>query len=211
MRRGGQPVNFSAASSLLLLRQTFLLLPYDCSRGLRAGTDDPRRPVHCCSRLVVAPQTALFEFGMRAALRIPLRASNFDPAAVIRSASKPSLACHPGNFAPLSAVSRRLISSSVTTPPASCSKRFSGRIAESIPRATYATSTSPLSESAKPGQSDGKHSGSGQSRSKAIKYAVIGGTLVVVAVVFSDQVQHFYRAAARTGRVVGTLAVCINE
>ncbi|GAA82597.1 ubiquinone biosynthesis protein [Aspergillus luchuensis IFO 4308] len=202
MRRGGQPVNFSAASSLLP--------PHP------PPADFPPPPTIVLEGFVLARMihtTALFEFGMRAALlRIPLRASNFDPAAVIRSAAKPSLACHPGNFAPLSSISHRLVSSnSVTTPPASCSKRFSGRIAQSIPRATYATRTSPLSESANSGQSDGKRSGSGQSRSKAIKYAVIGGTLVVGAVVFSDQVQHFYRAAARTGRVVGTLAVCIND
>ncbi|OOF97770.1 hypothetical protein ASPCADRAFT_205027 [Aspergillus carbonarius ITEM 5010] len=148
---------------------------------------------------------------MRAALRIPLRASNFDPAAVIRS-SKPSLAVpSSASAAPTACLPRRLIFSSTTTPPVLCSQRFPGRLAPSVPRATYATRTSPLFESAKAEQQDRDQSGSGQSRRKAIKYAVIGGTIVVGAVVFSDQVQHLYRAAARTGRVVGTLAVCIND
>lgn len=58
---------------------------------------------------------------------------------------------------------------------------------------------------------ENKKSGTDQSNRKTIKYVVIGGTLLVGAVVFSDDVQHFYRAAARTGRVVSALAVCINE
>ncbi|RAL05765.1 ABC1 kinase family protein [Aspergillus ibericus CBS 121593] len=146
---------------------------------------------------------------MRAPLRIPLRACNFDPAAVIRS-SKPSLAVSAAHAAPTTLLRRRLISSS-TTAPSVHSQRLTGRFAPSVPQATYATRTSPLLESAKAEQHDRKQSGSGQSRRRVIKYAVIGGTIVVGAVVFSDQVQHIYRAAARTGRVVGTLAVCIND
>ncbi|PYH95132.1 ABC1-domain-containing protein [Aspergillus ellipticus CBS 707.79] len=146
---------------------------------------------------------------MRTALRIPLRASNFDPAAVIRSpsqscqafqssqSSQSSLACS-------SLLSPRRISTS-TTP------RFHARVAPSIFQASYATRTPPLLESAQSEHHDRNQSGSGQSRSKVLKYAVIGGTIVVGAVVFSDQAQHLYRAAARTGRVVGALAVCIND
>lgn len=44
-----------------------------------------------------------------------------------------------------------------------------------------------------------------------ITYTVVGGTIVIGVVAFSDNAQHLYRAAARTGRVVGTLAVCIND
>lgn len=44
-----------------------------------------------------------------------------------------------------------------------------------------------------------------------LKYLIVLGVLGVGAVTFSDEFQHAYRAAARSGRVVGTLAVCINE
>lgn len=54
-------------------------------------------------------------------------------------------------------------------------------------------------------------SGSNQGQRKAIRYLVVLGVLGLGAVVFSDQYMHAYRAAARSGRVVGALAVCINE
>ncbi|PWY86239.1 ABC1-domain-containing protein [Aspergillus heteromorphus CBS 117.55] len=148
---------------------------------------------------------------MRAALRIPLRASNFDPAAVIRS---------PAQVAWRPLLSHRPISttSTSTRPPAAiCPSRSLAQAAAapSIFRASYATRTSPLLETARsePEHNDRNQnqSGPGQSRRRVIKYAVIGGTIVVGAVVFSDQAQHLYRAAARTGRVVGALAVCIND
>ena len=41
--------------------------------------------------------------------------------------------------------------------------------------------------------------------------ATAGGTLGVTAVAFTDDVRHAYEAVERTGRVVSTLAVCINE
>jgi aarF domain-containing kinase len=41
--------------------------------------------------------------------------------------------------------------------------------------------------------------------------AAAGGALGVTAVAFTDDVKHAYEAVERTGRVVSTLAVCINE
>lgn len=41
--------------------------------------------------------------------------------------------------------------------------------------------------------------------------AATGGALGVTAVAFTDDVRHAYEAVERTGRVVSTLAVCINE
>ena len=73
----------------------------------------------------------------------------------------------------------------------------------------YSSSSEAVSDDAKQSGSE-----SGQSRkanNKAIKYGIVGGVLGVGAIVYSDDVQHLYRAAARTGRVVGALAVCINE
>src|SRR5450432_4038927 len=41
--------------------------------------------------------------------------------------------------------------------------------------------------------------------------AAAGGTVGVGALALSDDVKHGYNAVCRSGRVVGTLAVCINE
>lgn len=76
----------------------------------------------------------------------------------------------------------------------------------------YSTSSEAVSSQSASGSGSG--SGSGQSRktnNKAVKYGIVGGVLGVGAIVYSDEVQHLYRAVARTGRVVSALAVCINE
>ena len=46
---------------------------------------------------------------------------------------------------------------------------------------------------------------------RALQYATAGGTLGVAALAFSDDIKHGYIAAERTGRVMTTFAVCINE
>jgi aarF domain-containing kinase len=48
-------------------------------------------------------------------------------------------------------------------------------------------------------------------RSGRVLVAAAGGALGVTAVAFTDDVKHAYEAVERTGRVVSTLAVCINE
>jgi aarF domain-containing kinase len=54
--------------------------------------------------------------------------------------------------------------------------------------------------------------GGGKKRPRrALQYATAGGTLGVTALAFSDDIKHGYAAAERTGRVMTTLAVCINE
>jgi len=50
-----------------------------------------------------------------------------------------------------------------------------------------------------------------KSRTRTLLSIVVGGGLVALVVAFNDDAQHIARAAQRTGRVVGTLAVCINE
>ena len=52
-----------------------------------------------------------------------------------------------------------------------------------------------------------------KSRGKGRVLLAAGSALGVstAAVAFGDDVRHAYGAAERTGRVVGTLAVCINE
>ncbi|WEW55479.1 hypothetical protein PRK78_000910 [Emydomyces testavorans] len=76
-------------------------------------------------------------------------------------------------------------------------------------RATYATA----SFSSRSSPSGGNAGGNFKRRRprRALKYAAAGGTLSAVALAFSDDIKHGYIAAERTGRVITTLAVCINE
>jgi aarF domain-containing kinase len=46
---------------------------------------------------------------------------------------------------------------------------------------------------------------------RRILLAATTGALGFTALAFGDDVKHTYKAIERTGRVVGTLAVCINE
>lgn len=79
-----------------------------------------------------------------------------------------------------------------------------------IPHSSYTTRTSARLGPEKVNGNGGKQPGSGWSRKKTITYAVIGGTIIIGTAVLSNN-QHLYHAAVRTGRVVGTLAVCIND
>lgn len=81
-------------------------------------------------------------------------------------------------------------------------------------RKQYSSSSEAVSDDAKKQSESESGTGSGQSRkknNKALKYGIVAGVFGVGAIVYSDEVQHLYRAATRTGRVVGALAVCINE
>jgi len=48
-------------------------------------------------------------------------------------------------------------------------------------------------------------------RNGRVIVAAAGGALGVTGVAFTDDIRHAYEAVERTGRVVSTLAVCINE
>ncbi|KAL4983597.1 ABC1 family-domain-containing protein [Aspergillus falconensis] len=78
-------------------------------------------------------------------------------------------------------------------------------------RTPFSTKTCYQSGAQQTAGGSGKQSQTAQSGKKWIKYGIVGGTIVVGAVAFSDDVRHIYHAAARTARVVGTLAVCIND
>ncbi|KAJ5812272.1 hypothetical protein N7474_008573 [Penicillium riverlandense] len=75
----------------------------------------------------------------------------------------------------------------------------------------FFTTTSPLSAPVKTTDSVKTPTTEQQTRGKTVKYLVIVGLLGLGALAFSDQAKHAYRAAERSGRVVGTLAVCIND
>ncbi|KAB8216832.1 ABC1 family-domain-containing protein [Aspergillus novoparasiticus] len=148
---------------------------------------------------------------MRAALRAPLRASDFAPAPVLRyTSSAPWIRPFQRASGPSSV--HRSVSNSAQAFSKARQLRPRVPLVASRPHASYSTKTSALFGAAEKANGNGrKSSGSEWSRRKVITYTVVGGTIVIGVVAFSDNVQHLYRAAARTGRVVGTLAVCIND
>ncbi|KAL3481579.1 ABC1-domain-containing protein [Aspergillus californicus] len=130
---------------------------------------------------------------MRVALRTPLRAFGLAPASVRYTSNSASTITSPQRDVAY-ALSRRLAAKSITvTSPRRASQT------------SFSTKSPVLSASQE------KQSGNQQSRRAWMKYAVVGGTVVVGAVAFSDDARHLYRAVERTARVVGTLAVCIND
>lgn len=156
------------------------------------------------------PLSLSLRFGMRAlALRTPLRfrASSgfgYGPATVGRHTTplKTRLYNTAAANRPLSSSRIECRSSRTTCRPS---------LPSSSSRKQYYSSSS---EAVSSQSGSGSGSGSGQSRktnNKAVKYGIVGGVLGVGAIVYSDEVQHLYRAVARTGRVVSALAVCINE
>jgi aarF domain-containing kinase len=162
---------------------------------------------------VVVKFTVLIVFGMRAALRTPLRASDFDPAAVFRH--------NPNGFFLSQFSKRNLSSTSSLRSPAFTQSPLRGIFRHhsharpsfrTCPSSRfYSTKTPTLPEEVESRDNRSGHSGSQQSQRRILKYAIIAGVVGAAAVTLSDDARHLYRAAQRTGRVVGTLAVCINE
>ncbi|KAL3437710.1 ABC1 family-domain-containing protein [Aspergillus tetrazonus] len=139
--------------------------------------------------------------GMRVALRTPLRALG-DPASVLQYTA--SL------YAPRELATRN----SYKSPRywLFSSLRFNkATFPQHNFRTPFSTKTLYRFETQQRASGQGRQSQTSQSRNKWIKYGIIGGIIVVGGVVVSDDIRHIYHAAARTGRVVGTLAVCIND
>lgn len=155
---------------------------------------------------------------MIASFRIPLRGSICDPAAVFKNKCKYDYHGVSNNRLK-STVSLRLFSSrssiatTATTPPTTCWRWHCspGR----TPSRTYSTRTSTLNDTRGAGANYNGYprtdSDSKNLRRKYIKYAVIGTVLGVGTIAFYDQIEHVYYALTRSGRVVGALAVCIND
>ncbi|KAL4755204.1 hypothetical protein BDW72DRAFT_164350 [Aspergillus terricola var. indicus] len=139
--------------------------------------------------------------GMRVALRTPLRALS-EPAPVLRYTASPY-------------ASRELATQNSYKFPRgwlSSSVRFNrATFPHHDFRTPFSTKTLYRFETQQTAGGQGRQSQTSQSRKKWIKYGIIGGTILVGGVVVSDDVRHIYHAAARTGRVVGTLTVCIND
>jgi len=142
---------------------------------------------------------------MSALRRVPLRAFA-NPAAVI---GKPPVSISGASFHSIAKSSLHLSPSrEITTrswkPPKVEPKALA-------PGRWYSNTLQDGLNAEKNSENKTQGSGSSQGQRKAIKYLVVLGVLGLGAVAFSDQFVHAYRAAARSGRVVGTLAVCINE
>lgn len=138
------------------------------------------------------------------ALRVPLRVAN-STTALRRAftAATPGSSCYFATNSPSRHLSSPLLSKAQpwdqSRGPRSCTP---------VSRRSYATKTSALF-SAETQSNGGQSANTGQT--KLIKYLVALGVLGVGAAFFSNEIKHAYHAARRSGRVVGTLAVCINE
>ncbi|KAJ5889865.1 hypothetical protein N7504_010675 [Penicillium tannophilum] len=145
---------------------------------------------------------------MSAAIRLPLR-TLANPALVARETSKASSVGASSNLVANSLRQTLSPSRSITQP-------WSPRSYEPITRAAlsrrcFATRTSPLlTAETNSQQNNGPKVKPPRSR-KVIGYLIALGVLGAGAVVYSDQIKHGYQAARRSGRVVGTLALCIND
>ncbi|OQE21069.1 hypothetical protein PENSTE_c012G09192 [Penicillium steckii] len=143
---------------------------------------------------------------MSAAFRMPLRAFA-SPATAIRQTSKASIAGSSLYTGPISSSS--VLKSSV----AQSWSRNSAKIPSqptSLSRC-FSTRTSPLRSANKLTGHDGVKAKAPPSQTKRIALLIVLGLAGIGAVFYSEELQHGYGAARRSGRVVGTLAVCIND
>ncbi|KAL5342522.1 ABC1 family-domain-containing protein [Aspergillus crustosus] len=138
---------------------------------------------------------------MRVALRPPLRAFGIDAVPILRYTSRYA------SKEPAQRLSRRWASSSTRAKPPTLSRRTS--------RSQFSTKSHGLHGPEGTAGSQGRNSRFSWSRIIWVLLAVNTGAFVVQQTFFTDNEQntlrHAYRAVERTGRVVGTLAVCIND
>ncbi|KAJ5474639.1 hypothetical protein N7475_004205 [Penicillium sp. IBT 31633x] len=148
---------------------------------------------------------------MSVARRVPWRAFKIDPAIVIGKPSKASTSASPFSLASNSLLRPSLSFSGSNTSSWSCLQPSRVSISTASRRFLSARA-SPLLAAETEGQyKSDKKSNTTRSQRITIKWFIIGSILGLGAVTFSDQAQHAYEAAKRSGRVVGALAVCIND
>jgi aarF domain-containing kinase len=134
---------------------------------------------------------------MTVAHRVPWRASKIDPLAVIGKTTKAST--FGSSFV--------LPSSSLLRPSPLCAA-YNAPSWASHGRRFFSVKAPLLSEI---GQHQSKEKANAGSQRKLVKWLIIAGVIGMGAFAFSEQAGHVFGAAKRSGRVVGTLAVCINE
>jgi aarF domain-containing kinase len=154
---------------------------------------------------------------MSAALRVPLRACA-NPATVIGQSFKPSISTSisiPAGASfhthSKSALHTSLVTCANTVKSWGPPQNWTNSISATAKRSFASRTSSLLSAEASSLKSNAAEVKSSPALRNYAKYLVILGLLGAGAFAFSDNVQHIYGAAQRSGRVVGTLAVCINE
>lgn len=152
-----------------------------------------------------------FASGMSAALRVPLRAFKIDPATVIGKTSKPSTSGSSFLLASKSPLQLSPSSGAINASSWGRSVSSQGSTLAASRRSFSAKASSLLSMETKSQHKSENAPSMSASQRSVIKWFLIGSILGLGAVTFSDQAEHAFQAAKRSGRVVGTLAVCINE
>lgn len=149
--------------------------------------------------------------GMSAALRVPLRACA-NPATVIGQPLKGSFTASASFHTHSKSVVRNspfLFGNTVKS--WSPRQNWVKPISPSSQRSFASRTATLLSAEASSLKGNASEVKSSPAQRNYVKYLVVLGLLGVGAFAFSDNVKHIYGAARRSGRVVGTLAVCINE
>lgn len=143
---------------------------------------------------------------MSVACRVPLRAFA-NPATVIGQTAKPLI-----SGASFHTVTNRSpVSRAVTCQTRKFSKHEYNSFSASWRRCYVSSQAKDKLNAGKNPGNKGQSSGPGPLQRKPVRFLVVLALLGAGALVFSDEIQHAYRAAVRSSRVVGTLAVCINE
>ncbi|KAJ5176338.1 ABC1 family protein MCP2 [Penicillium canariense] len=147
-----------------------------------------------------------------AALRGPLRACT-NPVTVIGQPFKASIACGASFHTNTIPLLRAFLPLRRNTAQSwSHHQRYEPNSGLSSWKRSFSTRSSPLfSADATRSKSNGPEAKSIPTSRKYVKYLIILGVLGIGALALSDNVKHVYGAARRSGRVVGTLAVCIND
>ena len=147
---------------------------------------------------------------MSIALRLPLRACA-SPVTVIGQSFRASISTSASFHTHLELLLHTSpVSCAGSTKSWSSRKNWATSISSSSNRSFASTSRLLSTDSPSLG-SNASEVRSNPAKRNYIKYLVILGLLGGGAFAFSDDVKHIYGAVRRSGRVVGTLAVCINE
>ncbi|KAJ5320378.1 hypothetical protein PENANT_c010G07059 [Penicillium antarcticum] len=147
---------------------------------------------------------------MSAALRLPWRAIKSDPVTVI---GKTSIVSTFGSRSRLTATSQLRSSpfaSASGAPLWGCTRVPSSLISTTSSGRCFSTRTLTLLSQVQSEAGTKKSGKKGGFRRKVVILAIVG-LLGVGAVTLSPDAKHAYEAAKRSGRVAGTLAVCIND
>ncbi|KAF7719112.1 Uncharacterized protein PECH_001737 [Penicillium ucsense] len=148
---------------------------------------------------------------MKAALRAPLRACA-SPATVTGQSCKASVAASASSSYATHSILPAHVSRTWLSPGTLHRATWSSRPAFNQSSARSLSTSAPflsVAESRSPKTIP--RTSQGPVQRKYLKYLVVLGLLGTGGLLYSDDVKHVYNATRRSGRVLGTLAVCIND